>query len=93
LAQAILHMETRVNIFLLGDAVGMAKEGQDVPSGYYNLSKMLEQLNAKGAEVRACGTCCEARGFKTEDLVKGVVIGKMTDLARWTKESKQVITF
>lgn len=93
LAQALITTEDRVNIFLLGDSVGMAKMGQEVPAGYYNLSKMLEQLVAKGADVQTCGTCCKARGLKTEDLIHGVVIGVMADLARWVKESQQVITF
>lgn len=52
---------------------------------------MLEQLINKGAEIRACATCCKARGLKKEDLLKGGDI--MADLARWTKESRQVITF
>lgn len=93
LAQALLAAESRVNLFLLGDAVGMGKAGQEVPMGYYNLGKMLEQLGAKGAEILACATCCKARGLKGEDLIKGVRIGSMADLAQWTKESKQVITF
>ncbi len=93
LAQSLLAIETRVNVFLLGDAVGIAKGSQEVPTGYYNLGKMLEQLINKGAEIRACATCCKARGLKAEDLLKGVVIGSMADLARWTKESRQVITF
>ena len=86
-------METQINIFLLGDAVGMARMGQEVPTGYYNLGKMLEQLIAKGVVAQTCGTCCRARGLKTEDVIKGVTIGIMTDLARWVKESKQVMTF
>lgn len=93
LAQSLLAIETHVNVFLLGDAVGIAKAGQEVPMGYYNLGKMLEQLINKGAEIRACATCCKARGLKEEDLVKGAVIGGMSDLAHWTKESRQVITF
>ncbi len=93
LAQSLLAIETHVNVFLLGDAVGIAKAGQEVPTGYYHLGKMLEQLINKGAEIRACATCCKARGLKEEDLVKGAVIGGMSDLAHWTKESRQVITF
>ncbi len=93
LAQALFALDTRVNVFLLGDAVGMAKAGQEVPAGYYHLDKMLGQLIEKGAEVKACATCCRARGLKSEDLIKEVEIGGMSDLARWTKESKQVLTF
>ena len=93
LAQVLLTQETQVKFFLLGDSVGMAKVGQEVPVGYYNLGKILEQLMEKGVEVKACTTCCKARGLKAGDLIKGVEIGGMTDLARWAKESKQVITF
>ena len=47
LAQALSTEETQINIFLLGDGVGMAKTGQEVPSGYYNLSKMMNRLLPK----------------------------------------------
>lgn len=93
LGQALLTQETRIKIFLLGDSVGMAKAGQEIPAGYYNLGKMIEPFIEKGVEVKACGACCKARGLKAGDLIKGVEIGGMTDLARWTKASKQVITF
>jgi uncharacterized protein involved in oxidation of intracellular sulfur len=93
LAQALMSQEGRVNIFLLGDVVGMAKMGQEVPAGYYNLGKMLSQLIERGAEVKACTTCCKARGLEAEDLMKGVEIGGMSDLARWVMESRQAITF
>ncbi len=92
-AQALVAVESRVNLFLLGDAVGMAKQGQEVPKGYYNLGEMLQHLIAKGAEVRACGTCCKARGLTSDDLSSGITIGIMADLARWIKESDQVLTF
>lgn len=64
----------------MADAVGIAKAGQEVPTGYYNFGKMLEQLINKGAEIRACATCCKARGLKKEDLLKGGDIGSMADL-------------
>ncbi|MBI5379740.1 MAG: hypothetical protein HZA23_06255 [Nitrospirae bacterium] len=35
----------------------------------------------------------KARGVRQEDLVPGVVRGKMLDLARWTLESDQVVAF
>ncbi len=42
--------------------------------------------------MRACGTCCKARGLTTEDLANGVTIGVMAYLARWIKDSDQVLT-
>jgi uncharacterized protein involved in oxidation of intracellular sulfur len=49
-------IKSKVNIFLIGDAVSIAKKGQNPPEGYYNLEKMLTDLIAKGGNVRACGT-------------------------------------
>ena len=85
--------ETKINIFLMGDSSSMAKKGQSVPQGYYNLEQMLSGCVAKGVKVKACGTCCKARGLKQEELVPGAEIGSMIDLAQWTAESAKVITF
>lgn len=85
--------ESKVNIFLLGDAVSVAKKGQITPDCYYNLEKMLGDLIAKGGDVRACGTCLRARGLAKEDLVEGVKVGTMMVLASWVKESRTVLSF
>lgn len=83
----------KVNLFLLGDAVSIAKKGQNPPEGYYNLEKMLTDLVRKGVEVHACGTCARSRGLKLEDLVEGVQIGTMVGLATWIEKSDTVLTF
>jgi uncharacterized protein involved in oxidation of intracellular sulfur len=93
LAGALITTKQKVNVFLLGDAVAAAKKGQKTPSGYYNLARMLGELVKAGADVRACGTCLSARGFEVNELVEGVSVGKMLDLARWAEESSKVITF
>jgi sulfur relay (sulfurtransferase) complex TusBCD TusD component (DsrE family) len=54
---------------------------------------MLGELIALGVEVRACGTCLNSRGLKEEELIEGVIIGKMLDLARWVQGSSRVINF
>jgi len=43
-ASASAAVKVGVNIFLLGDAVSVAKKGQNTPEGYYNLEKMLIDL-------------------------------------------------
>lgn len=43
----------RVRLFLLADAVGCAKAGQQVPSGYYNVQLMLGQVARQGKWVCA----------------------------------------
>jgi uncharacterized protein involved in oxidation of intracellular sulfur len=93
LAEALLVGEAQVRIFLLGDAVSAAKQGQATPKGYYNLEQMLQKIIERGATVKACGSCLQARGLNPEELVSGVEPGRMLELAAWTKESEKVIAF
>lgn len=93
LASVSESIKMEVRIFLMGDAVTIAKRGQSPPEGYYNLESMLKDLLGKGAVVRACGTCMNSRGMKPEDLVEGVEKGTMMGLAKWVKESKSVLSF
>jgi uncharacterized protein involved in oxidation of intracellular sulfur len=86
-------VKSEVNVFLLGDAVSLAKKGQSPPQGYYNLEKMLRDLIKTGARVRVCGTCLAARGLSKEDLIEEVEIGTMMGLAKWVKESRVVLSF
>ncbi len=86
-------VKSKVNVFLLGDAVSIARRGQNPPQGYYNLEKMLTDLVGKGANIRACGTCLKSRGLNREDLVGGVEVGTMMELAKWVDESRLVLTF
>ena len=92
-ASALLVNQVKVNLFLLADGVGVAKRGQKTPTGYYNTASMLTELTAKGVKVKTCGTCCAARGLNQQELVEGVEMGRMIDLAQWTKESDSVVTF
>lgn len=83
----------KVNIYLLGDAVNLAKKGQRTPEGYYNLEKMLRELVGQGVEVMACSMCLDARGLTEEDLIEGVEPGSTMLLAWWVKESQGVLSF
>jgi len=38
---------SKVNVFLLGDGVSIAKRGQSPPQGYYNLETMVSELVGK----------------------------------------------
>ena len=93
LASALLVSGEKINIFLLGDAVVAAKAGQETPKGYYNLGEMIKDILSKGGTIKACGTCIKARGIKAEELVEGVQVGRMIELANWVKESDKVLTF
>jgi len=93
LGKALVAIKQNLKVFLLGDAVALAKKGQKAPTGYYNLGQMVTDLVSAGAEVRVCVTCIESRGLRPEELVEGVMVGKMLDLAHWVEEGAKVLTF
>jgi uncharacterized protein involved in oxidation of intracellular sulfur len=93
----MLHKEhvdsVKVFIFLIADAVTCALSCQATPQGYYNVERMLKSIINNGGEIKACGSCSEARGIKNIGLIEGIEISNMSQLARWTVESDKVLTF
>jgi uncharacterized protein involved in oxidation of intracellular sulfur len=87
------HADVNVLMFLMADAVTCALPNQSTPQGYYNIERMLNSVIAKGGQVKACGTCSEARGVKSLALIEGVEISTMSQLTLWTVEADKVITF
>lgn len=87
------HTDVCVRIFLMADAVACALPNQSTPEGYYNIERMLKSVISKGGQVKACGTCSEARGIKGLTLIEGVEISTMSQLTQWTVEAVKVVTF
>lgn len=82
-----------VRAFLMGDAAAVAKSGQQVPQGYYNLERMLRALVIAGGEVGVCGTCLEARGIAESELTEGASKSTLNALTDWTQWADKVIVF
>ncbi len=55
------HENVEVRIFLMADAANCAIAGQTTPNGYYNIERMLKLALTKGAKVKICGSCADAR--------------------------------
>ncbi len=87
------HDSAELRVFLMADAVTCALPCQTTPQGYYNLERMLKSVIAKGAQVKACGSCSEARGIKGMKLIEGAEISTMSQLAHWVVESDSIVTF
>jgi uncharacterized protein involved in oxidation of intracellular sulfur len=50
LAMSLLkRAETSVRVFMMGDAVACAVQGQSTPQGYYNVERMMNSIVKKGA--------------------------------------------
>ena len=77
----------------MADAVTCALPTQSTPQGYYNVERMVKSVISKRAQVKACGTCCSARGIDNMQLIDGVEVSTMKQLAQWTAEADEILTF
>jgi uncharacterized protein involved in oxidation of intracellular sulfur len=82
-----------VRVFLMGDAVACAKQGQKVAQGYYNIADMLGMVARRGGGIAACGTCLDARGIADGELVEGAHRGTMAELAEWHQWADKTLVF
>lgn len=87
------YEETEVRVFLMADAANCAMTNQNTPGGYYNIGRMLKVIIAKGAKVKICGSCADARGLKSIPLIEGTEISTMAELTNWIVDSDRVISF
>jgi len=82
-----------LRVFLLGDATACAKDGQSVPQGFYNISRMLRFITQRQVPVGVCATCMDARGITDGDLIDGAKRGTLEELADWTVWAEKVVVF
>lgn len=87
------HTDVEVRIFMLADAANCAIASQTTPNGYYNIERMMKLSLNKGAKVKICGSCAEARGLKNLALVEGAEISNLAELTNWVLDSDKVLTF
>ena len=92
LAHALIKKEEDVTVFLMGDAVAGAKQGQKTPDGFYNAERMVYRVANKG-RVLLCGTCMDARGITEDEIVKGAEKSTMDALGEATLEADRVLVF
>jgi uncharacterized protein involved in oxidation of intracellular sulfur len=95
LADKLLDAGSEVRIFLMNDAVDMARDICRPPDGYdQDLSQMLKTLIARGVPVKVCGTCMARCGiYKNHPYFEGAENSSMPALAEWVIDSDKVITF
>jgi len=95
LADKLLDAGGQVRIFLMNDAVDMARDVCRPPEGYdQDLTKMLKALIARGVSVKVCGTCMARCGiYKNHPYFEGAESSTMPALAEWVIDSDKVITF
>ena len=85
--------DAEVKMFLIGDAVACAKNGQKVPQGHYNVGDMLGMIVSNGGGVGVCGSCLDERGIATDELIEGAPRSTMDQLTAWTQSADKIIVF
>lgn len=93
LADALELAGEDVELLLMGDAVSIARRGQDPRAAHASLEALLKELAGKGAGITLCGACCQTRGLQEADLVDRVAVGTIHDFARVIRSSDKVISF
>jgi uncharacterized protein involved in oxidation of intracellular sulfur len=95
LCGALKQAGQEVRIFLMNDAVDMARDANKPPEGYdQDLSQMLRDLIAEGVAVKVCGTCMARCGiYRNQPYFEGAEKATMAALAEWVIDSDKVLTF
>ena len=95
LADKLAEGGSDVRLFLMNDAVDMARDVCRPPEGYdQDLSKMLKALIARGVTVKVCGTCMSRCGiYKNHPYFEGAEKSTMKALADWVVDSDKIISF
>ncbi len=95
LAGRLLDAGADVRIFLMNDAVDMARDVCKPPEGYdQDLVAMLKALIAKGVPVKVCGICMARCGlYRNQPYYEGAEQSTMPVLAQWVIDSDKVLTF
>ena len=95
LAGKLVENRQEVRIFLMNDAVDMARETCKPPPAYdQDLAFLLKELIAKGVPVKVCGTCMSRCGiYKNHPYFEGAEKSTMAALSEWIVQSDRVISF
>ncbi|MCL4432690.1 MAG: DsrE family protein [Epsilonproteobacteria bacterium] len=95
LAKTLHKSGEKVNIFLMNDAVDLARDMTAKPESYdHDLVDMLKKLYEEGISLQVCGTCNARCGlFKNQPYFDESISSTMQILADWVIASDKVLTF
>ena len=81
-----------VRIFLMNEAVDLAREGLE-KGEEYDLQGMLLEAISRGAHVKLCRTCITRCGIGTGGLRSEITVATMPELVEWITDSDRILTF
>lgn len=95
LALALMGRERdqpQLEIYLMSDATVLGLPGQQDASGS-TLQDMVEQLVGQQVPIKVCKTCAGNRGLLSLQLISGVTVGTLAEMAEAAMQADKVITF
>jgi sulfur relay (sulfurtransferase) complex TusBCD TusD component (DsrE family) len=93
LVQALALQGEEVDLFFMGDGVHTGRAGQEPLTAHASLEAMVREVLERSVTVTLCGTCCKARGVAEDELISGVRIGTITELADLVRAADRVVSF
>ena len=94
LAQRLHEDGAEVRLFLMNDAVDLARDIATPPEDYFDLVGMTKELIAEGVTVKVCGTCRARCGVhKGVAYYDGALDSTMAELSEWIRGSDKIISF
>ncbi len=90
---AILLIDTalieghKVYIFVMNDAVDVARKDSKPEGAEFDLTSMLIESIKRGAEVKICTTCVHCCGISKGDVIREAKLAGMSDLVKWIEEA------
>jgi len=95
LAKTLHEDGENVHIFLMNDAVDLARDKTLKPDSYdYDLVDMLKTMYHKGVQLQVCGSCNARCGIlKNEPYFDENISSTMQVLSAWVRTSDKVLTF
>jgi sulfur relay (sulfurtransferase) complex TusBCD TusD component (DsrE family) len=91
-ALAGLRKNHEFRLFLYDESVIAANKNMKMV-GKRQANKMIKELIEKKVRITACGACCMFRGITSDQLVDGVQLGGLTDLAEMIKWADRLLNF
>ncbi len=83
--------EAEVNFYLFSDSIGCVIKNPKPSATKYNAGELIADLIKKGAKIKLCKSCLNARG--SVEIIEGVEISNMIDYAEWILNADEVISF
>jgi len=94
LAEKLHEDGEEVRLFLMNDAVDLARDATEAPEGYFDLVQMTKALIADGVCVKVCGTCQMRCGtHRGQPYYEGAQKATMAELSEWVRTSEKVVCF